>query len=103
MFFPSYLYDKRLPLSYYQMSGIRWSVKVALENLGLPGEFFKERIGSPRQSLGYNTNQKAFDKRECEASEFEMALQHKFKLQVYRELKQEIEFEESLKYAKGAP
>ena len=45
--------------------------------------------------------QKAFDKRECEESE--MALPHKSKLQVYRELTQEIGFEECLEYVKGAP
>ena len=38
----------------------------------------KERIGSPRQSLGYITDQKPLDKRESE--EFEMVLQHKSKL-----------------------
>ena len=32
-----------------------------------------------------------------------MALQHKSKLQVYRELKREIWFEEYLEYVKGAP
>ena len=48
----------------------------------------------PRQTLGYKTNQKSPCKRECE--EFEIALQHKTKLSVYRELKHQVGFEEHL-------
>ena len=44
---------------------------------------------------------KALGIRECE--EFEMALQHKSKLQVYRELKWEVGFEKYLEYVDGAP
>ena len=40
-------------------------------------------------------------KSECE--DFEMALQHKSKLQAYKELKWEIGFEDYLKYVKEAP
>ena len=49
------------------------------------------------------TNQKSLDTREC--GEFLMVLQHKSKLHTctYRELKQEVEFEEYLEYVKGAP
>ena len=64
-------------------------------------EFSKKKtVGSSRPNLGHKTNQKALDKRECE--EFEMALQHKPKLRVYRELKQEVGFEEYLEYVKEA-
>ena len=52
-----------------------------------------------QDSLGYKTNQKPLIK-ECE--EFEMALEHKSKLQVYRKLKWEIGFKEYLEYIKGA-
>ena len=38
----------------------------------------------------------ALDKKECE--EFEMALQHKSKLHVYKELKNEVGFEEYLQH-----
>ena len=41
----------------------------------------------------------ALDRRECE--EFEMALRHKSKFHVYKELKRGVGFEEYLKYAKG--
>ena len=41
----------------------------------------------------------ALNKRECE--EFEMPLQHKSKLHVYKELKGEVGFEEYLKHVKG--
>ena len=35
--------------------------------------------------------------------EFKVALQHKFKLHLYRELKQEVGPEEYLEFVKGAP
>ena len=41
----------------------------------------------------------ALDKRDCE--EFEMALQHKSKLRVYKELKHGVGFEEYLQHVKG--
>ena len=41
----------------------------------------------------------ALAKRECE--KFEMALGHKSKLHVYKELKRGVGFEEYLKYVKG--
>ena len=41
----------------------------------------------------------ALDKSECE--EFEMALQHKWKLCVHKELKRGVGFEEYLKHVKG--
>ena len=43
----------------------------------------------------------ALDRRECE--EFEMALRHKSKLRVYKELKRGVGFEEYLRYVKGPP
>ena len=42
----------------------------------------------------------ALDKRECE--EFEVALQHKSKLHLPRELKQEVGFEGYLEFVKGS-
>ena len=69
--------------------------------MACPGGFIKERIRPPRQSLGYKTNQKDLSKRECK--EFEMILQHKSKLQVLKELKKEIGFEEYLEYVEEAP
>ena len=41
----------------------------------------------------------ALDKKECE--EFEMAIQHKSKLRVYKEWKYGVRFEEYLKQVKG--
>ena len=43
----------------------------------------------------------ALDRRECE--EFEMALRHKSKLRVYKELKRGVGLEEYLRYVKGPP
>ena len=56
----------------------------------------KERIRPPGQSLGCKNNRRSPRKRECE--EFQMAMQHKSKLRIYRELG----FEEYLADAKGA-
>ena len=50
-----------------------------------------ERIASPDKALEVKQIKEALARRECE--EFEMALQHKLKLDVYRELKQEVSFE----------
>ena len=44
---------------------------------------------------------KALDERECD--EFEVALQHKSQLQVYRKVKRKIGFEDYLEYVKAAP
>ena len=74
---------------------------VALENLGLHKWTFKRNNWVSRLSLGLKTNQKTFDKRECE--EFGMALQHKSKLRVYKDLKREVGFEEYLEYVKETP
>ena len=71
--------DKRLP---FKLLSNEWdNVKRKghpKKILACPDGFFKERIGSPRESRGYKTSQKALDKSECE--DFEMALQHKSKL-----------------------
>ena len=64
-------------------------------------EFLKKEVGLQDQDLDIKLIKKALDKRVCE--EFEMALQHKSKLRVYRELKREIGFEECLEYLKAAP
>ena len=65
------------------------------------GRFVKQRIGTPRQSLGYKTIIKAQDQSEC--LEFEMVSQHKSILCVYKELRWEIGFEEYLEYVKEGP
>ena len=64
-------------------------------------KFLKKELSLQDQVLGIKLIKKALDQRECE--EFEMALQHTSKLQVYRELKWEIGFEEHLEYVKVAP
>ena len=64
-------------------------------------KFFKKEFGLQDQVLDIKLIKKALDKRECE--EFEMALQHKSKLRVYRELKHEIGFVKYLEYVKKAP
>ena len=68
--------------------------------LTCPGGVFKERIGSPRLSLGQKVIKRALDQRECEG--FEIPLQHKSKLRVYRQLKWEIGFDEYKEYVKRA-
>ena len=68
---------------------------------GFSGEILKEKIVSLRPSVGHKTNQNDLDKQEYE--EFETALQHKSKLQVYGHLKREIGFEGNLEYVKEAP
>ena len=56
--------------------------------LACPCQLLEERIKSPGRSLGVKTNQRNLNKRECE--EFEMALQHKLKLRVYKEYLQHV-------------
>ena len=63
-------------------------------------QFFGERMKSPQQILGDQIKE-ALGKRECE--EFEIALQHKSKLRVYKELKRGVGIEEYLEYMKGPP
>ena len=46
-------------------------------------EFLKKELGLQDQVLDIRLIKKVFEKRECE--EFEMALQHKSELQVYRD------------------
>ena len=64
-------------------------------------EFLKKELGLQDQIWDIKIIKKALDKRGCE--EFAMTLQHKSKLRVYRELKQEIGFEEYLEYVKEVP
>ena len=54
--------------------------------------FIKQRIRSPRQAFNVKIIKGSLAKRECE--EFEMCLQHKSKLWVYRKMKREVGFEE---------
>ena len=51
-----YINDERLPFTvkYYQMSRIKWSVKLTLKILAYPGGFFEERIGSQDKVLDRN-------------------------------------------------
>ena len=64
-------------------------------------ELLRKELDLQDQVLRIKVIKKVLDKRECK--EFEMAIQHKSKLRVYRALKQEIGFEEYLKYVKEAP
>ena len=57
-------------------------------------QFFEERINLQDKVLESKLIKKALDKREFE--EFEIALQHKWKLRVYKELKCGVGFEEYL-------
>ena len=94
--------DKTLPLKLLANDWNMVKSKYGLENLGLlrcMGSLKEENL-IPKKSHGFKTNQNALDKRECEKSE--MALQHKSKLCIYKEVKQEVGFEEYLEYVKGA-
>ena len=64
-------------------------------------DFKKKEVDLQDRVLGIKLIKKALDKRGCE--EFEMALEHKTKLRVYRELKWEIGFEEYSEYVKVPP
>ena len=64
-------------------------------------KFLKKELGLQDQVLDKNVTKKASDK--IEWREFEIPLQHKSKLQVYRELKREIGFEEYWKYINKIP
>ena len=64
-------------------------------------DILKKELGLQDRVLDLKLIKEALDKRECE--EFKMALQHKSKLRVYRELKREFGFEEYLTHVKGAP
>ena len=59
----------------------------------------KKELNLQDKILEIKLIKEALDKRECE--EFEMALQHKSKLHVYKELKCGVGFEENLKHVKG--
>ena len=60
----------------------------------------KKELGLQDQDLDIKKIMKALHKRECKV--FEIALQHKSKLRVHKELKSEILFEEYLEYVEGA-
>ena len=61
--------------------------------------FLKKEMGLEGKVLDVKLTKKSLDKRECE--ELEMALQHKSKLHIYRELKWQFGFEKYLEYVKG--
>ena len=61
----------------------------------------RKELNLPDKALEVKQIKEALYKRECE--EFEIALQHKSKLRLYRELRREDGLEEYLNYLKGAP
>ena len=67
--------------------------------LACPCYSLKKELNLQDKALELKLIKEALDKRECE--EFEMVLQHKPKLRVYKELKCGVGFEEYLKYVKG--
>ena len=63
--------------------------------------YLKKELNLQEKILEIKLIKEALDKRECE--EFEMALQPKLKLPVYKKLKRGVGFEEHLKPIKGPP
>ena len=61
----------------------------------------KRELDLQDKALNIKIMKEALAKRECE--EFEMCLQHKSKLQVYREVKRKVGFEEYFEYINGDP
>ena len=61
----------------------------------------KKELDLQDEALNVKLIRKALNRRECE--EFEVALQHKFKLCLYRELKWEVRPEEYLEFVKEVP
>ena len=64
-------------------------------------DVLKKELDLQDKVLDIKVIKEALAKRECE--QFEMALQHKSKLRIYKELKQEVGFKDYLEYVKGAP
>ena len=85
--------DKRLP---GKLLSNKWNNKKCK---GCPrkswiaqGDSLRKELNLQDKVLSVNQIKRALDQRECE--EFEVALQHKSKLHVYRELKREVGFED---------
>ena len=70
-------------------------IEVILQILACSGGLFNERFRSSGQGLSCEIIKEAIYK--IEIGQSETALQHKSKLQVYKELKGEVEFKEYLK------
>ena len=92
--------DERLPFKL--LANERDKVK----SKGQPRKCWIAHVNSLRKELDLQDKilerkliKEALDRRECE--EFEMALRHKSKLLVYKELKRGVGFEEYLRYVKG--
>ena len=94
--------NERLP---FKLLSNEWN---KVKSRGRPRKCWLSHINSLKKELNLQDDvleiklmREALDKRECE--EFEMALQHKSKLRVYKELKRGVGFEEYLKHVKGPP
>ena len=95
--------DESLPLKLLtnEWDKVKCKARSAWNILACPGGTFKEKMGLQDQVLDIKIIKNVLD--QIEGEEFEMPLQHKSKLQVYRKLKQEMGFVECLEYVKGAP
>ena len=96
--------DERLP---FKLLANEWD---KVKSKGRPRKSWLTHVNSSRKELDLQDKiwerklkpiKEALDRRECE--EFEMALRHKSKLRVYKELKRGVGFEEYLRYVKGPP
>ena len=94
--------DERLP---FKLLANEWD---KVKSKGRPRKCWLTRVNFLRKELdlqdkmlGRKLIKEALDRRECE--ELEMALRHKSRLPVYKELKRGVRFEEYLRYVKGPP
>ena len=92
--------NERLP---FKLLSNEWN---KVKSRGRPRKCWLSHVNSLKKELNLQDKvleikliKEALDKRECE--KFEMALQHKLKLRVYKELKHEVGFEEYSKHVKG--
>ena len=94
--------DERLP---FKLLANEWD---KVKSKGRPRKCWLAHVNPLRKELDLQDKilerkliKEALDRRECE--EFEMALRHKSKLRVYKELKRGVGLEEYLRYVKGPP
>ena len=92
--------DERLP---FKLLANEWD---KAKSKGRPRKCWLAHVNSLRKELDLQDKilerkliKEALDRRVCE--EFELALRHKSKLHVYKELKRGVGFEEYLRYVKG--
>ena len=92
--------DERLP---FKLLANEWD---KVKSKGRPRKCWLAHVNSLKKELDLQDKilkikpiKEALERRECE--EFEMALRHKSKLRVYKELKRGVGFEDYLKYVKG--